>query len=207
MRTIHTTLYEYGELSDSAKATARDWYRTQPDDCWWADYIYEDATTIAGILGIELEERPYKTIGGATAYQKCIWWRGFSRQGDGACFEGYYRYGKLAHKEIRKYAPKDEVLHSIADNLLAIQRAAGYGITARIKHRGNYCHEYSMDVECFLESDREFDWKGIEEEMRRFAKWIYRQLEQENDYQQSDEAVAETLEANDYEFLEYGSRA
>ena len=36
--------------------------------------------------------------------------------------------------------------------------------------------------------------------------WIYRQLEAEYDYQTNADAIAETMEANDYTFTEAGRR-
>ncbi len=44
----------------------------------------------------------------------------------------------------------------------------------------------------------------VSELMRDFADWIYRQLLAEFDYQSSDEAIDETIEANEYEFTENG---
>lgn len=43
--------------------------------------------------------------------------------------------------------------------------------------------------------------------MRAFADWIYRQLETEYDYQNSDEQVDESIIANEYEFTEEGKPA
>ena len=36
--------------------------------------------------------------------------------------------------------------------------------------------------------------------MRDFAEWIYRSLEQEYEYRLSDEAIEDTIRANDYQF-------
>jgi hypothetical protein len=41
---------------------------------------------------------------------------------------------------------------------------------------------------------------------RDFMDWIYKQLEKEWDYQNSDEQVEESIRANEYEFLEDGVR-
>jgi hypothetical protein len=46
MRTIETTVYEFGELSDSAKERARDWCREGALDYEWWDSTYEDAARI-----------------------------------------------------------------------------------------------------------------------------------------------------------------
>ena len=62
---------------------------------------------------------------------------------------------------------------------------------------------YANDIE--RETDKGED--EITECLRDFANWIYKQLERDYDYQNSDDAVAETIEANDYEFTEDGERA
>jgi hypothetical protein len=46
----------------------------------------------------------------------------------------------------------------------------------------------------------------VTDALRDLANWLYRQLEQEYDYLTSDEAVDETLIANDYTFTEEGRR-
>jgi hypothetical protein len=44
------------------------------------------------------------------------------------------------------------------------------------------------------------------EALRDLARWLYRQLEREYDYLSSDEAVDETIIANDYTFTDTGRR-
>ena len=54
--------------------------------------------------------------------------------------------------------------------------------------------------------DREAE-EAVRDELRAFADWIYRQLEQDHDYLMSDEAVDESIRANEYEFDESGRLA
>lgn len=44
------------------------------------------------------------------------------------------------------------------------------------------------------------------EALRDLARWLYRQLEREYDYLSSDEAVDETITANEYTFTKAGRR-
>jgi len=44
------------------------------------------------------------------------------------------------------------------------------------------------------------------EALRDLARWLYRQLEREYEFLTSDEAVNETIAANDYTFTETGRR-
>jgi len=46
----------------------------------------------------------------------------------------------------------------------------------------------------------------IIEALRDLARWLYRQLEREYDHLSSDEAVDETIAANEYTFTEVGRR-
>ena len=50
------------------------------------------------------------------------------------------------------------------------------------------------------------DWAELTKTLRAFADWIYLQLQNEYEYQNSDEQVAETIEANEYEFTVDGKR-
>ena len=52
---IETTVYRFVELSDSAKETARSWYREGGliDD--WHEFIYEDFERVCDILGLRLK--------------------------------------------------------------------------------------------------------------------------------------------------------
>lgn len=44
------------------------------------------------------------------------------------------------------------------------------------------------------------------EALRDLARWLYRQLEREYDYQTSDEVADESIEANGYTFTDEGRR-
>jgi hypothetical protein len=47
----------------------------------------------------------------------------------------------------------------------------------------------------------------IDQCMRDFADWIYKQLEAEHNYQMSDEQIDESIKCNEVEFSEDGSYA
>jgi hypothetical protein len=74
---ICTTVYQFPELSDAAKDTARSWYRElSPKDDWW-DTVYEGFERICEILGIRLKTTPVRLMGGGTRQKPCIWFSGF----------------------------------------------------------------------------------------------------------------------------------
>lgn len=210
-RIVETTVYELAELSGAAKERARAWYREQCLDYDWHEFVYEDFETVCGLLGVTLNTRPVPLMGGGTRDKPCVWFSGFWSQGDGASFEGIYEYAPGASRAIRAHAPQDAELHTIADDLADIQRRNFYQLGAVIRQRGRYCHEYTMAIEVERDSpagqamtdDAE---TALIEAMRDLARWLYRQLEREYDYQTSDAVVDETIAVNDWTFTESGAQ-
>lgn len=208
---IETTVYRLDELSDPAKDKARAWYRDGGFDYDWYDAVYEDFQRIAEILGIRFKTRTLRFMGGGSRQEPRIFFSGFWSQGDGACWEGFYSYRKNASAEIRSYAPQDTILHGIADALQAVQRRNFFQLRAEASHRGRYSHECCMAISVERDSPTWQDMTADAEEvvteaLRDLARWLYRQLEHEYEYLTSDEAVDETIAANDYTFTETGRR-
>lgn len=208
---IETTVFRLDELTDDAKERARSWYRQHGLDYDWYDSVFEDFGRICQFLGIDLRTRAVRLMGGGTRSEPCIYFSGFSSQGDGACFEGRYDYAQGMRRAIRSYAPEDAELHRIADALEAVQWRNFYQLTATVRHRGRYAHEYCMDISVDRESPTGQDPSaGAEEEvveaLRDIARWLFRQLEREYEYLTSDEAVDEAITVNAYSFTETGRR-
>lgn len=209
--TDHTiTTFTFDELSPEAQETALEWYRSGylEGDEWW-EFVYEDFERITKILGIELYQKPTNRVrqDNMIVTRPAIWFSGFWSQGDGACYEGVYRYAKGSAKKIREYNPNDTELHRIADELAALQKVSGYQLTARIGHSGRYYHKYTMGIDV----EHGLDWvvlSHIEDELiealRDLAQWLYERLEQEYEGLMSEENLKESLEAGDYEFTEDG---
>lgn len=193
---ICVKVYEYDELSPEAQETAREWWTGEGFD-FWDEPSIEDAKVCGAQFGIEVDEIHYS---------------GFWSQGDGACFEGFYSFKKGGVRAIKEHAPQDQELHRIAVRLSALQKRYFYGLTARVKHEGRYSHEHCtrIYVENTCNPNNEAPAE-VEEEvsdlLKDFMRWIYRQLREEYEYQVSEEAVAETLMANQYEFFVDGKRA
>jgi hypothetical protein len=197
MKTKTVNLYAFDELSDKAKARARQWWREGGFDYEWWDSTEDDARQIAALMGLEIDE---------------LMFRGFWSQGDGASFTGRYSYAKGSVKAVKDYAPQDTRLHKIAESLQAIQRKNLYGLSANVTrgHNSNfYRHENTMYIQV---ETRAGDWandeaqEAVSEALKDFARWYYRQLEKEYDYLNSDEAVDESIRANEYTFTETGKR-
>jgi hypothetical protein len=208
-RIVKITLYKFDELSDRAKEKARDWYREGIESDEISGPVFEDAERIAAMLGIEFDQKSATTMGGASYTEPAIWWSGFSSQGDGACFEGRYAYAKGALAALKGYAPSDETLAGIAAALQQVQRANGYKLTATVKHSGHYYHPGCTAIEVMKGEDEADDAAAetVRAALRSFMDWIYKRLGENNDYLTSDEAIDESIEANDYDFEADGSRA
>lgn len=206
-RTVEIQLYKFNELSDAAKKRARDWWRKDDTDFDY-DFIYDDAAEVGDRLGFDIRHTRRQLMDGTVRYDPTIYWSGFWSQGDGACFEGTYSYKKGCVEEIKKFAPNDKELLNIAEQLVEMQRPWFYKLSGKVKHRGHYYHERSM--ECRLDHP---DWHTMERTLPEqefadicadFAMWIYKRLREEYEYRASDEAVDEALVINEYEFTEDG---
>lgn len=198
-RTIEVTVYQFSELSDKAKEVARDWYRGQIDSSDF-EFTIEDADTCAALLGIEIDRRNAKTIGGQVYTEPAIYWNLSYSQGDGASFDGSYAYKAGSCKAIRKHAPQDAILHRIADHLRDIQKEHAYKLTARMSTT-NYGN-LTVSVEDSRDDSRDIGdaEKTVNDLLNSFAYWIYKQLREQNDYLYSAESVDESIQANEYEF-------
>ena len=217
MRTIEVQLFQLDELSDKAKGRARQWYRDcSAGDNTFAEPVIAEAIEIGKRLGVIIEMRSHQHGAGKTRATPCIWWSGFWSQGDGASFEGAYAAAdQSALVAVKDYAPKDEKLHSIAQRLDALQGKYDHRLTASIsRNEHRYCHAYTMQIDATSTNaaDEETsvpvdDERELLNALRDFANWIYRELEDAYNHDNSDEHVDETIRANEYEFYADGRRA
>lgn len=199
--TIEITVYKFSELDDRAKERAMDNWREHHLDYDWWDCVYEDADQVAELLGIELSRKTRNT--------PTIWFNGFYHQGSGSSFEGSYSYAKGAVKAIKEYAPKDETLHQIARDLQDIQRKHFYGLRATIEpsNRETSIRVNVENVHHIYGDASEAAEEAITEAMNDFNHWVFKRLESEYEYLMSDEAIAESIEANEARFEEDGTLA
>ena len=200
-RTACKTVFKFDELSDSAKEKAREWFRNDGGDSFMfaAEYIFEDAATVADLMGIDLRQRYVPLMNGKTRAEPSIY---FSLDRDYFCsFEAHYQYKKGAVKAVKSCAPQDEKLHSIAQRLQDEQKRHFYKLLASCSHGRE---SMRVEVEHAEDSYRDIDGDGITECLTDFAHWILKRLEAEYEYVYSDECVDESMSANEYEFTEDG---
>lgn len=215
-RIIETTVYQFDELpTDAAKEKARDWWRALlfSDSNEW-DYVYEDAETIATLMGITIRHRTYKTVGGKEGTEPCIFFSGFASQGDGASFQGSYTFKADAVEAVKGHAPIDGTLHIIVQRLMDAQALVQNNLSASITTRGNYSHSGTMEFDFdYGEADESIDAgvsraeREVTQALRNFADWIYAQLRKEYEWQSENAQIDEALRSNEYEFTVAGKRA
>ena len=192
MKIMETKVHSFNELSDDAKETAIANYRENNLDYEWWDCSFDVFKTMGVLMGIDID---------------AIYFSGFASQGDGACFEGDYEYKKGSLKAIKNHAPRDTDLHDVAQRLFLAQKPAFYQLTANVKQRGHYLHENCTDISVSDKDDfavSQDQCEEVREALRAFMQWIYTRLEAEYDYLQSDDAIKESIEANEYEFTANG---
>lgn len=178
-----------------------DWRRMQTDHDWW-DFTYEDAKRMGALMGITVED---------------IQFTGFCSQGDGASFTGTYK-GDVngADAVCEECGGQDATLIDIAEKLTLLYATwklehgrIWEGSIARMSglhsHSGMILTGYSDDEEDYAgKAARAMDI-ACEVQIKRFADWLYSQLEAEYDYLTSDEAVIETIRANELRFDSSGA--
>ena len=190
MKVLQTKIYSFSELSKDAKAKAVESLRDiNVDYDNWHDYIIEDYTE-------KLEALGYRNIK--------IFYSGFWSQGDGACYTAkvdIYEWLK-AHKLSNKY----KALFNVSKE---------GGISATISHSSHYYYSTSTSLEesgIWEESTKvQSQYGEIEKlilaEREQMGNELYRALESAYEEEQKDENVINTIEANEYSFLEDGTRS
>ena len=205
---VEQTEFTFDKLTDKAKQYAREQYTDVGylSDDWW-DCVYEDAVEVAKLLGIEINSDTYKSRNGRVFNETSIYFSGFCSQGDGASFSGRYECMPDAVRDITAHAPQDETLLDIAKDLTLSQVTArmlfGKTLQVSITTSGRYSHSGNMvfgwyEVESLEFNEDDVDLTEIQNDiegcLRRFASWIYKQLETQHDWLYSDECVDQYLE-------------
>lgn len=212
-RTITIELFQYSELSDKAKARARDWMReVSAPDSYFSESILEDFQTVATACGFSIGTTPGRRTFPA------IYWEGFSHQGQGASFDASWAARNVDNAAIdalrvdrpavfrdaqgaEQRCETNAELHALLIEIIALakQDRSATG-TVKASRRGH-------NLECDYYNGRHDFTGAFDTFCVGFAHWLYRNLEREYEYQNSDEVIAENIEANEYEFTAEGKRA
>jgi hypothetical protein len=192
MRIIEIKAYQYNELSEKARERARAWYRQESaNDLFDADCVIDDWKEKLEAYGFSAPQISYS---------------GFSYQGDGALFTtGYCDMGKLL-KAIEPFT-EDSLLRNA-------RRIAGSleVIILRRSHRYTHKHncEVDIDIRALRSSHSRIDQvlEALKDKIEKFrlnlCTEIYNSLENEWNYQNSDEVIEDNIIANSHEFTQDG---
>lgn len=215
MRIIETKVYKYEELSDDAKAKARDWYReANADDNYFAEHITDDFAETLKAFGFDVIEGTARN----GARRSTIVWSGFSSQGAGAGFSGSWCASEFKPEALLAdrppvwpessgghACPANAELHRIASELRKCANAGLTGADISVSRDFFMCLESTCYGDCDEDSPNEHSECFIEA-ARDLAHGFYSALEAEYDWQNADEQVADNIIANEYEFTEEGER-
>jgi hypothetical protein len=205
MKTIRVKVYQYNELSEAAKAKARD---------WWLSLDTFDAEGLVSEFKAFLEDIGFAEVD--------VHYSGFGSQGDGACFDfkgldfkkfseagdGWGSYSEL-HRITAAHGPNRKDIRNacrITDCLEA------WSVRTSFAH--HYSHSKTRWAEVSYCGRRSRCLEALEIRLkdmlttfcREASEDFYSSLEKEYDYTRSEEYVAEAMEANDYTFTKDGKR-
>jgi hypothetical protein len=175
MKTINA--YEFHELSEKVKLKVLDKYRDINTDYDWYEFVIDDWKE-------KLEE-----IGFDNA---TISFSGFGSQGDGCSFTADIDLDKFLVGEFEPLKNEDTCFEFVSNN---------HGLRFILYHfrQNNHLSSEQMDTL----SDKFVNL--VNQDHHDLSSEIYRDLESQYDYLTSNIAVQETIESNQYHFLEDGT--
>lgn len=131
-----------------------------------------------------------------------IFWSGFCSQGDGASISTEYYIDLEKFLRKMKVWSKFRILHRIiADEEIHAKVNRG---SSRYSHENTVSGHVELDYNIDFTEKQVLSSEVLEEfltdTIRDLSRTIYKELDNENDYQQSDEALWGTIEANEYSY-------
>ena len=191
MRKITKGVYLFDELSEDAKKRAiNDHYNINTDYDWY-DTILFDFIDDCKKIGISVN---YKDIS----------FSGFYSQGDGASFVGEVHNVPMFLQNLGAYIPKN-IADCIDIRFVRISHSNCHEYTCKTELEAGF-DEYGADIETEYSEILEIIEKRAEQVRLDLCKKLYRDLEQAYEDLTSDEGIASTLIASEYEFYENGER-
>lgn len=210
MKTIQLNLYEFAELDANGRKKALEEF-TEINTFWgWWDFIYDDFVAITETLGI-------------TVNREKVYFNGFYSQGNGSAFEAQVNLPVLLQgaktESWRNYAPKLDlglpvyeadrrIVRLITNESIDLsprifQPTRSYYVRGELNWQAPYNNHVFDRIETELEKLEEW-LKEVGNNLNRF---LYKSLQDEYEYQTSDKAIADGIEANEYHFTADGKSA
>jgi len=203
------TEFKFEELSDRAKDNVRQKYCEHgmgPD--WW-EFVYEDYAERCKESGFTDPEFQHS---------------GFCSQGDGASFACNFHFEGAKAMTFLTGEDYDTVLKAVAEARLGLGLKVNFFLSGSIVVRGSYSHKYGMSIDregagfyeteddavdklldCVAYGLADGPFVNILNAARDTAQDLYESLEEEYDYQTSDEQIQEMSDANDRLYDEDGN--
>ena len=210
MKTIQIKLYEFAELDDKGKKKALSELCDINVDYDWYESIFYDFQAIVRTLGITLTTNN-------------IHFSGFYSQGDGSAFKASVNLPELLagvkNENWKRYAPLLELdlpVYEADKHLIKLIKNEGIDISPQIiQPTRSYYVRAEMNFQ-FPYNNHRFD--RIEAELGKLEEWLqavadklnrylYKSLQDDYEYQTSDKAIIEAIEANEYHFTADGKLA
>lgn len=191
----------------------RDWNVADGYD-WW-DSVYYDFIEKMKEQGIEVDTKTERTHKGREYVRPAIYFRGFWSQGDGACFEGRVADWNLV-LTLNNFPMLKQYREEFADMYLTWRTSGSYCHEHTLSFEDDDTYPLYLDgyynkeedptglrmmAKEQLQDELVKEWERFkeffEEKVRGFCCELYDNLEKEHEYLTSDEAVLESLSAND----------
>ena len=204
MRTITTNIYKFDELSEEAKERAIEEYRSDMT-LDWQDDINATIEAIAKAMNCSYDYHSYDGISFHVSFSPCD----FGYELSGVRAWAFIENNFITPNE----KPKTYYLHGV----IHCDGRKNWSRKSKINYTLDDCPftGYIADC-CFAEAWEE--WKKnftietkthmgstVEDFIKLVAEKLSKEWTYDNEYQMSDEAITEVIEANDYEFLEDGT--
>ena len=209
MKTISITLYRFEELGRQQQDKALEAFRyINVMDQDWFEFTKDDFCRICKILGIHTEPEN-------------ISFRGFYSQGDGSTFSSdidlitFIRgTGQQSWKQIAPALKLDLLPCTCHARVISLIEKGVIDATVKTVS----CLGYQLKYESEYDFDRKSKYSNIDNELEKLDSWVeksmeavntflFKSLQDEYEYQISDQSVQESIEANEYVFTANGKFA
>lgn len=200
MRTIRTKVYKFDELSKDAQQKAIEGFsEINVDDSYWYESVYEDLKELCKTIGIDVD-------------LKHTYFTGFYHQGSGSSFTASIDIKEclesIRAEKWKGYAPKEKIeFYPITNNMLRLCHLCSCSIettnresSVRIDFDSDTYGEHP-NIDAVITEIEDF----FEDMASTINHWFFNTLQTEYEYQTSNEAIAETIKCNEYEFTKEGN--
>lgn len=198
-------LFSFDELPAKVRAKVLEKNRDVNVDYDWWDFVYEDFQQLAEYFGLDVD-------------LKNTFFSGFYHQGQGSAYTANIDVVKLVKclqaESWKEYAPKETFSFQVTPNMLRVcklieARKISFSMWVEPANRETSVHvENETDVSSdgkIMEPVQIFSAMDdlvvlVEDVCKSLNRWFFKSLQNDYDYRVSDEAIIETIKANEWYF-------